>query len=132
MSDTIQSAEDYGVALICAVESAITSGTAADLIKSAIDIVILMESRDAEIRADEARKQTERFAACVELAEQVKQWAEAYPKDIFQEPTPEQCREAFEKAGFNMTCFSAMVLRVFTKPWGYKATKALADLDATK
>jgi hypothetical protein len=61
MSDTIQSAEDYSVALIGAVGSAINSGTAEDLIKGAIDIVMLIESRDAAIRADEARKQAERY-----------------------------------------------------------------------
>jgi hypothetical protein len=96
------------------------------------DAIKAIESRDAAIRADEARKQAERYAACIDLAEQVKQWAEAYPTDIFHEPTPKECQTAFEKAGFTMDCFSAMVLRAFTKRWGREATKALADLEAPK
>jgi hypothetical protein len=132
MSDTIQSADDYSEALVNAVEHAIVTGTTASLIKGSIDIATLIKQRDAAIRADEARKQAERYAACIDLAEQVKQWAEAYPTDIFHEPTPKECQTAFEKAGFTMDCFSAMVLRAFTKRWGREATKALADLEAPK
>jgi|WetSurMetagenome_2_1015567.scaffolds.fasta_scaffold308333_3 hypothetical protein len=125
MSDTIQSAEAF-------VDLLRKGGYSAPFFLSVEDADKKVEERDAAIRADEARKQEQRYAACVDLAEKVKQWAEAYPNDIFQEPTPAQCQEAFEKAGFSMTCFSAMVLRVFTKPWGDKATKALADMEATK
>jgi hypothetical protein len=131
MSDTIQSAEALAYKLR---ETKPDEGIIIwpENVLSLDDAAKLIESRDAEIRADEARKQAERYAACVDLAEEVKRWAEAYPKDIFHEPTSEQCREAFEKAGFNMTCFSAMVLRLFTKPWGEKASKALAELEATE
>jgi aspartate/methionine/tyrosine aminotransferase len=68
MSDTIQSAEDYSNAFINAVEHAIITGTTASLIKGSIDIATLIKQRDAAIRADEARKQAERYAACVDLA----------------------------------------------------------------
>jgi len=64
MSDTIQSAENYSEELISAVENAITKGTAASLITGAIDIAKLIKKRDADIRADEARKQAKRCAAC--------------------------------------------------------------------
>jgi hypothetical protein len=71
MSDTIQSAEDYSEAFINAVEHAIVTGTTASLIKGSIDIATLIKVRDAAIRADEARKQADRYAACVEAARAV-------------------------------------------------------------
>ncbi len=47
MSEPIQSAEDYSEEIVSAVESAITIGTTASLIKGSIDIAKLIKDRDA-------------------------------------------------------------------------------------
>ena len=60
-----------------------------------------------------------------EFAQEVVQWSEAYPTKIFHEPNPEQVNAALNQIGMTFDCFSAMVLRAFTKPWGEKARTAL-------
>ena len=92
--------------------------------------------------ADKYQRQTLRIAeletqvaelldACDQLkklcdfAEEIIKWSEAYPKDIFPEPTPEQIDEVCKQSGFRIDQIAAMVLRNFTKPWGDKAQRAL-------
>ena len=82
----------------------------------------------ANLRARAEQAESEAMAL-KEFAEDVIRWAEAYPIKIFHEPTPQEAREAFQKAGFSLDCFAAMVLRKFTKPWADKARAALREED---
>lgn len=61
----------------------------------------------------------------VELAENLVQWSEAYPADIWEEPTPEKVDAVCKTLGCRIDNITAMVMRRFTKPWGDKARKAL-------
>ena len=57
------------------------------------------------------------------------QWAEAYPIDIFQEPTSEQCRRAHEllkTEGMTLDAFSAKMGRHCMSGVGQIASDALA------
>ena len=63
------------------------------------------------------------------FANDVLQWAGAYPKRVFTEPTPEQVHSVCKSLGVGLDQVSAMVLRVFVKPWGDKAAEALKEKD---
>ena len=67
----------------------------------------------------------ERERVLVEFAESMVEWSEAYPKAIFQEPTPEQVQAVCKGLGFSIDSISAMILRIFTKPVGDRARAAL-------
>ena len=60
-----------------------------------------------------------------EFADDVRKWSEAYPTNIFTEPTPEQVDAVCKTLGFRLDRIAAMVLREFTKPWGDAARAAL-------
>lgn len=72
----------------------------------------------------------EREEALEGLAEEMLSWAEAYPTDIFTEPTPQQVDDVCKLLGFRLDRISAMVLRAFTKQWAEKAKKALSVKDS--
>jgi hypothetical protein len=65
MSDTIQSADAFGSQVVKLAGIGIL-GDKEKAIESSNAIGALIRSRDAAIRADEARKQAERYAAVVE------------------------------------------------------------------
>lgn len=72
----------------------------------------------------------EREEALEELANEMLQWAEAYPTDVFTEPTPKQVDDVCKMLGFRLDHISAMVLRAFTKQWAEKAKRALSVKDS--
>lgn len=78
----------------------------------------------AAIRARDAEWQ-DRVDKLEKLAEDVRQWSDAYPTKIFHEPTPEEVRKVCDAMGVPLDCIAAMVLREFTKPWGDRARAAL-------
>jgi hypothetical protein len=73
----------------------------------------LIEARDAAIRADEARKQAERYAACVEALKNVSEAEQSV---------------AYQKTGFSEQLAILSMLR----QCGEIARKALADMEVTK
>jgi hypothetical protein len=73
-----------------------------------------------------------RLSEAVELAEEIKQWSEAYPKEVFYEPTPEQIADICDVSGTTLDSVSAMVLRNFTKQWGDRAKTFLSKHKETK
>jgi hypothetical protein len=117
MSDTIQSAEDYITELMGAIKGAITKGTTVSLITRAIDIAKLIKKRDADIRADEARKQAERYASCVEALKAGYRMLEIV------------CRK---EGGCPFTCNGKECETCRWPRLESKARKALDDLGATK
>jgi hypothetical protein len=70
-------------------------------------------------------KKSARKEALEKLAEELLKWEEAYPVDIFTEPTPQQVDVVCRQLGFNIDRISAMILRSFAKQWGDKAREAL-------
>lgn len=73
-------------------------------------------------RAEKAEARVDRLE---KLAEDVRQWSDAYPTKIFHDPTPEEVRKVCDAVGVPLDCIAAMVLREFTKPWGDQARAAL-------
>ena len=65
-----------------------------------------------------------------EALEEFVKWSEAYPVDVFHEPTPEQVDAVCKTLGFRIDAISAMVLRNFTKHFGDIAKQALSALSA--
>lgn len=67
--------------------------------------------------------------AVVELRDALKQcvaWSEAYPVDIFPQPTPEQVDVVCKTLGLRIDSISAMVLRNYTSRIGEIAREALS------
>lgn len=58
--------------------------------------------------------------------QQCVEWANAYPVDIFPQPTPEQVDAVCKKLGFRIDSISAMVLRNYTGRIGEIASEALS------
>ena len=69
----------------------------------------------------------EKYNKLYDLALRIKDWAEAYPKHIFKEPTPDQIYAVCKELGFPIDRISASVLREFTVPWGKLAREALGE-----
>jgi hypothetical protein len=118
MSDTIQSAEAFAVEVLAIFSEACTPGYrffgATTKAQPGInDAAKVVESRDAAIRADEARKQAQRCAACVEALKNVSEAEQSV---------------AYQKTGFSEQLAILSMLR----QCGEIARKALADLEATK
>ena len=57
------------------------------------------------------------------------EWSEAYPEDVFPQPTPDQIDAVCKQSGFRIDSISAMVLRRFTGYGARIAREALKGSD---
>jgi len=63
-----------------------------------------------------------------EALEDMVKWQNAYPVEIFTEPTPEQIDAVCQQLGFGIDRIAAMVLRGYTKTPGSIASSALSRM----
>jgi hypothetical protein len=118
MSDTIQSADAFGSQVVKLAGIGILGDTEKE-IESSNAIGALIRSRDADIRADEAQKQSERYAAFIETLKKymgICDPVEGKTLDDIYKPKSNGC----------IFCSNNKVCNYLTR------TKAFADLEAPK
>lgn len=82
--------------------------------------------------ADELERLRERVEKMEDALFKIKQWAEAYPLDIFHEPTKDECRRAHELLtanGMTLDSFSASMARHVVSGVGDIASEAMKDTE---
>lgn len=80
-------------------------------------------SQVADNRAEELRAQVETLR---EFVAEAVEWSEAYPPDLWPEPTPNQVDTVCHSLGFSIDRIAAMVLRGYTIRWSNKARALLS------